>query len=109
VHNGSRSAWRYRLRRSGLALVAAELAVPVALGLLIGGVLSYQAGSTNNLVQPVPLGAVATPTPSFGNPSSAATGAVAPASPGWLTPTATPAATPGSAVQQTATASASGG
>ena len=87
------------MRRSGWALVAAELAVPVALGALIGGVLSYQAGSTNNLVQPVPLGAVATPTPSFGEPSSTATGAVAPPSPGWLTPTAIP----------TATASASGG
>jgi hypothetical protein len=86
------------VRRSGWVLVAAELAVPVALGLLIGGVLSYQAGSTNNLVQPVPLGAVATPTPSFGEPSSTATGAVAPPSPGWLTPTAIP----------TATASASG-
>jgi hypothetical protein len=97
------------VQRSGWALVAAELAVPVALGALIGGVLSYQAGSTNNLVQPVPLGAVATPTPSFGNPSSTATGTVAPPSPGWLTPTASPAATPGSAVQRTATASASGG
>jgi hypothetical protein len=97
-----------RMRRSGLPLVAAELAVPVALGILIGGVLSYQAGSTNNLVQPVPLGAVATPTPSFGQPSSTATGAVAPPSPGWLTPTATPAATPSSVVKQTPTATASG-
>jgi len=105
VHGGSRSAWRHRWQRSGWALVAAELAVPVALGALIGGVLSYQAGSTNNLVQPVPLGAVATPTPSFGEPSSTATGAVAPPSPGWLTPTAslTPTATPA------ATPSASGG
>jgi hypothetical protein len=70
VSSGSRSARRYRKQRSGLAPVAAQLAAPVALGLLIGGVLAYQAGSTNNAVQPVPLGAVATPTPSFGEPSA---------------------------------------
>jgi len=58
------------MKRSGLAPVAAQLAVPVALGLLIGGVLAYQAGSTNDAVQPVPLGAVPTPTPSFGEPSA---------------------------------------
>jgi hypothetical protein len=52
-----------------MARVAAQLTAPVVLGLLIGGVLAYQAGSTNNAVQPVPLGAVATPTPSFGRPS----------------------------------------
>jgi hypothetical protein len=128
VHSGRRFAWRYRMRRSGLAPVAAQLAVPVALGLLIGGVLAYQAGSTNNAVQPVPLGAVATPTPSFGRPSaSTATGAVAPPSPAWLTPpaslrpstatasaaptatpTATPVATTRKAVKQTAPANASG-
>jgi hypothetical protein len=68
MYSERRSAPRYRMQRSGLAPVAAQLAVPVALGLLIGGVLAYQAGSTNNAVQPVPLGAVATPTPSFGNP-----------------------------------------
>ena len=33
-------------------------------------------------------GAVPTPTASFGKPSPAATGAVAPPSPGWLTPPA---------------------
>jgi hypothetical protein len=68
VYSGSQPAPRYRVRRSGLAPVAAQLAAPVALGLLVGGVLAYQAGSTNNAVQPVPLGAVATPTPSFGKP-----------------------------------------
>jgi hypothetical protein len=86
--------------------------VPVALGLLVGGVLAYQAGSTNNAVQPVPLGAVPTPTPSFGNPSaSTVTGAVVPPSPTWLTPLAslTPStATTSNAGEQTATASASG-
>jgi hypothetical protein len=81
--------------RRGWARVAVQLAVAVALGLLIGGVLAYQAGSTNNAVQPVPLGAVPSPTPSFGNPSAAATGAVAPPSPGWLTPPASlPPSTP---------------
>jgi hypothetical protein len=123
VYGGSRSARRNRAQGSGFARVAAQLAAPVALGLLIGGVLAYQAGSTNNAIQPVPLGAVPTPTASFGKPSSAATGAVAPPSPGWLTPpasltpsaatgaaapTATPAATTSNAGQQKATASASG-
>ena len=70
VDSGSRSAWRYGGQGSGVARVAAELAAPVAMGLLIGGVLAYQAGSTNNAVQPVPLGAVATPTPSFGKSSA---------------------------------------
>jgi hypothetical protein len=116
VSSGSRSARRNRAQRSGFARVAGQLAAPVALGLLIGGVLAYQAGSTNDAIQPVPLGAVPTPTPSFGEPSSTATGAVAPPSPGWLTPPAslTPstatgsAATTGNAVKQTATANASG-
>ena len=100
VDSGSRSAWRYRMRRRGLAPVAAQLAAPVMLGLLIGGVLAYQAGSTNNAVQPVPLGAVATPTPSFGQPL-ATHGAVEPATPHWIkspastaTPSAAPAPTP---------------
>jgi len=70
MYSQSRSARRYRMRRSGLAPVAAQLVAPVVLGLLIGGVLAYQAGSTNNPVHPVPLGAVAVPTPSFGQPSA---------------------------------------
>jgi hypothetical protein len=53
-----------------LARVAVQLIAPVALGLLIGGVLAYQAGSTNDAVHPVPLGAVPSPTPSFGKPSA---------------------------------------
>lgn len=105
MYSGSLSARRYGTRRSGFARLAAQLAAPVALGLLIGGVLAYQAGSTNNAIQQVPLGAVPTPTASFGQPSSTATGAVAPPSPGWLTP---PAATTSNAVRQTAAASASG-
>lgn len=115
VDNGSRSARRYRVRRSGLAPVVAQLAVPVALGLLVGGVLAYQAGSSNNAVIPRPLGAVATPTPSFVKPS-AQHGAVnnLPTG-GWITPPASrkpsaPSATPAAtgAVRPTATASASG-
>jgi hypothetical protein len=102
MRSGHRSAWRRRTQRSGWARVAAQLAVAVALGLLIGGVLAYQAGSTNNVVHPVPLGAVPSPTPSFGHPSAPpATGAVAPPSPGWLTPSA-------SLTPSTATPSASG-
>ena len=125
VHSGRRSAWRYRMRRRGLGPVAAQLAVPVALGLLIGGVLAYQAGSTNNMVQPVPLGAVPTPTPSFGKPpASIATlpsghrltppasltppTATASAAPTAI-PTATSAATTSNAVKQTVTVNASGG
>jgi hypothetical protein len=107
------------VHRSGWASVAAQLAAPVAMGLLIGGVLAYQAGSTNNAVQPRPLGAVATPTPSFGKatgpapapsahwltPPASLTPSTAPAS---LAPTATPRPTMSNAVQQSATASASG-
>lgn len=66
MHSWRPSVWRYRLRRKGLARVAAQLVAPVLLGLLIGGVLAYQAGSTNDAVRPVPLGAVPSPTPSFG-------------------------------------------
>ena len=96
------SAWRYRMQRSGWARVAAQLAVPVTLGLLVGGVLAFQAGSSNNMVHPVPLGAVATPTPSWGNHSGPG-GAASLPTPGWIRPSAsatTPAtttATPASA------------
>ena len=85
MYSGSRSARRSRRQRSGLAPVAAQLAAPVVLGLLIGGVLAYQTGSTNNAVHPVALGAVAVPTPSFGRPS-------APAATASAAPTPTPAA-----------------
>ena len=70
MYGGRRSARRSRKQRSGLARVAAQLVAPVVLGLLIGGVLAYQAGSTNDAVHPVPLGAVPSPTPSFGEPSA---------------------------------------
>ena len=93
MYSGNRSAWRSR-QRSGWTRVAAQLTVPVVLGLLVGGVLAFQAGSSNNMVHPVPLGAVATPTPSWGNhPGLVGT---PPPSPGWITPSAsatTPATT----------------
>ena len=94
MHSGTRPAWWHRLRADGWGRVAAQLTVPVVLGLLIGGVLAFQAGSSNNMVHPVPLGAVATPTPSFGNHPGHASSAPLP-TPGWITPSAsatTPAA-----------------
>lgn len=112
------------MRRSGWVPVAAQLAAPVVLGLLIGGVLAFQAGSSNNAVIPRPLGAVATPTPSFVKPASVPTRAVPlpsghfitpPASPApsaagaSAVPTASPAVTTGNAAGQTAAASVSGG
>jgi hypothetical protein len=42
--------------------VAVQLAVPVALGLVIGGVIAFQAGSSNSGVDPVPLG-ILSPSP----------------------------------------------
>lgn len=93
MSSGSRSAWLRRIRRSGWARVVAQLAVPVVLGILIGGVLAYQAGSSNNAVIPTPLGAVPSPTPAYVNPSAAVQATL---------PTA--AAT----ITQTPTASASG-
>ena len=100
MRSGRRSASRRRTPRSGWTRVATQLIVPVVLGLLVGGVLAYQAGSTNDAVHPVPLGAVPSPTPSFGH-QSAATGAVVPPSPSWLTP-------PASLTPSTVAASASG-
>jgi hypothetical protein len=53
VHDGRRSAWRR---------IAAQLSVPVTLGLVIGGVLAFQAGSSNSGTDPVPLG-IPSPSP----------------------------------------------
>ncbi|HEX4833046.1 MAG TPA: hypothetical protein VH478_18340 [Trebonia sp.] len=100
VDSGSATGRRYRPRRRRLAPVLAQLAAPIVLGLLVGGVLAYQAGSTNNAVQPVPLGAVPTPTPAWVKPAPA-TGAVLPPGPGRLAPSAgTPSALPKSAPAQ---------
>lgn len=84
MYSQNRSARRYRWRRSGWARVAAQLAAPVVLGLLIGGVLAFQAGSSNNMTHPAPLGAVATPTPSFGHHAQVP----ATVTPGWIKPPA---------------------
>jgi hypothetical protein len=109
MDSGNRPARPSRPNRRGWARVAAQLAVPVALGLLIGGVLAYQAGSTNDAVHPTPLGAVPSPTPSFGKPSTPAPTSTLPvgASPASSpASTATPAATRSYAVKHTAAASA---
>jgi hypothetical protein len=73
VHNEHQSAWRRRTRHrqgSGGARIARQLVVPVALGLVIGGVIAFQAGSSNSGVELVPLGTPVSPTPSASVPSS---------------------------------------
>src|ERR1700691_2456135 len=61
VHSGRRPAGRRGGHRSGGARIALQLAVPVALGLVIGLILAFQAGSGNSgFVQP-PLGAPVSP------------------------------------------------
>jgi hypothetical protein len=47
-----------------VARIAVHLAVPVALGLVIGAVLAFQAGSSNSGLIQVPLGAWVSPSPS---------------------------------------------
>jgi hypothetical protein len=47
-----------------MARIAVQLAVPVALGLVIGGVLAFQAGSSNSGVYQVALGTLVSPSPS---------------------------------------------
>ena len=74
--SGRRPAWRRRTQRSGVARIAVHLAVPVALGLVIGGVLAFQAGSSNSGLIQVPLGAWVSPSPSA---SASALMAAAPA------------------------------
>jgi hypothetical protein len=73
VHDGRRSEWRRRWRGSGLSRVAAQLALPVALGLVIGGVLAFQAGSSNSGLYQVALGTPVSATPSVSLPSTTAT------------------------------------
>jgi hypothetical protein len=50
--------------------VAVQLAVPVALGLVIGLVLAFQAGSSNSGVYQVALGTLVSPSPSASLPAS---------------------------------------
>jgi hypothetical protein len=55
-----------------MARIAGQLAVPVALGLVIGGVIAYQAGSSNSGVDPVPLG-IPSPSPTASAETTPAT------------------------------------
>src|SRR5580693_2092467 len=64
VRDGRWSAWRRRMRESGVSRVAGQLAVPAVLGLVIGVVLAYQSGSGNSGLTQIPLGAYVTPTAS---------------------------------------------
>src|ERR1700744_853613 len=52
-----------------MARIAVQLAVPVALGLVIGGVLAFQAGSSNSGLYQVALGTPVTPTPTASVPA----------------------------------------
>jgi len=62
VHNERRSPWRRRMRESGMSRVAAQLAVPAVLGLVIGVVLAFQSGTSNAGLTQIPLGTYVTPT-----------------------------------------------
>jgi len=63
------------MQGSGRARIARQLAVPAALGLVIGGVLAFQAGSSNSGIYQVPLGTPVSPTPTPSVPSSTTTSA----------------------------------
>jgi hypothetical protein len=60
------------MRERGLARIALQLTVPVTLGLVIGGVIAFQAGSSNSGVDPVPLG-LPSPSPTASAESTPAT------------------------------------
>ena len=62
--------------RSGGARIAVQFAVPVALGLVIGLVIAFQAGSGNSGINQVPLGALVRPSPSASIPTALANTAV---------------------------------
>jgi hypothetical protein len=78
VHSERRSAWRRRMRESGMSRVAAQLAVPAVLGLVIGVVLAFQSGTSNAGLTQIPLGTYVTPAAT--NTAAALTGAAPPAS-----------------------------
>jgi hypothetical protein len=56
-----------------MARIAVQLAVPVALGLVIGGVLAFQAGSSNSGIEQIALGTPVSPSPSVSVPTSVTT------------------------------------
>ena len=64
VPNEHRSALRRRMQESGVSRVAAQLAVPAVLGLVIGVVLAFQSGTSNAGLTQIPLGTYVTPTAS---------------------------------------------
>jgi hypothetical protein len=66
------------MRGRGTGRIAAQLAVPVALGLVIGGVLAFQAGSSNSGINQVALGTPVSPSSSAS--ASVSTLATAPTS-----------------------------
>src|SRR5580693_4900988 len=68
VSDGRGTAWRRRMRGSGGARITAQLSVPVALGLVIGGVLAFQAGSSNSGINQVALGTPVNPSASASAP-----------------------------------------
>ena len=72
MHDWRRFGWRRRLQRSGVGPHSAQLAVPVALGLVIGGVIAFQAGSSNSGINQIPLGIRVSPSPPAGVSSSTA-------------------------------------
>src|ERR1700690_4491974 len=73
VHSGRRPTWRRRRPGSGNRTVAVQLAVPVALGLVIGLVLAFQAGSSNSGVYQVALGTLVSPSPGASVPAPTTT------------------------------------
>jgi len=71
VHDGRRPSWRRRMQESGVArIVVRQLSVPVALGLVIGLVLAFQAGSSNSGVYQVALGTLVSPSPTASIPAA---------------------------------------
>ena len=71
MHDGRRSAWRRRVQGSGETRIAAQLVVPVVLGLVIGLVIAFQAGSSNSGIVQVPLGTLVSHSPRPSAPASA--------------------------------------
>ncbi len=73
MSDARRPTWRRRMQTSRARPIAVQLVVPVALGLVIGGVLAFQAGSSNSGINQVPLGYPVSPTASANIPASMAT------------------------------------
>jgi hypothetical protein len=70
--SGKRSAWRRGRNRNRVARIAAPLAIPVALGLVIGGVVMFSGGGRSANISQTALGAQASASPSA-SASAAAT------------------------------------